>query len=252
MANLTTEKQEIFDYVFNSLGGGMVDVELDPAHYETAIKDALDRFRQRSDNSVEESYVFLPLVKDQNDYTLADEIIEVRQIFRRSIGSRSGGGDGGTLFEPFNLAYPNTYLLASSNMGGVATYNMFSQFQELVGRMFGSFIEFKWNTTTKKLTILQRPRQGEEVLMYVYMYRPDSELFKDYLAKKWIKDYTLAKCKYMLGEARSKFNTIAGPQGGTSLNGDALKQEAIAEMERLDAEVKTQTAGGQGYSFLIG
>ena len=252
MADLTTEKQEIFDYVFNSLGGGMVDVELDPAHYETAIKDALDRFRQRSDNSVEESYVFLPLVKDQNDYTLADEIIEVRQIFRRSIGSRSGGGDGGTLFEPFNLAYTNTYLLASSNMGGVATYNMFSQFQELVGRMFGSFIEFKWNTTTKKLTILQRPRQGEEVLMYVYMYRPDTELFKDYLAKKWIKDYTLAKCKYMLGEARSKFNTIAGPQGGTTLNGAALKQEAIAEMERLDAEVKTQTAGGQGYSFLIG
>ena len=220
--------------------------------YETAIKDALDRFRQRSDNSVEESYVFLPLVKDQNDYTLADEIIEVRQIFRRSIGSRSGGGDGGTLFEPFNLAYTNTYLLASSNMGGVATYNMFSQFQELVGRMFGSFIEFKWNTTTKKLTILQRPRQGEEVLMYVYMYRPDTELFKDYLAKKWIKDYTLAKCKFMLGEARSKFNTIAGPQGGTTLNGDALKQEALAEMERLDAEVKTQTAGGQGYSFLIG
>ena len=252
MADLTTEKQEIFDYVFNSLGGGMVDVELDPAHYETAVKDALDRFRQRSDNAVEESYIFLPLVQDQNDYTLADEIIEVRQIFRRSIGSRSGGGDGGTLFEPFNLAYTNTYLLASSNMGGVATYNMFSQFQELVGRMFGSFIEFKWNTTTKKLTILQRPRQGEEVLMYVYMYRPDTELFKDYLAKKWIKDYTLAKCKFMLGEARSKFNTIAGPQGGTTLNGDALKQEALAEMERLDAEVKTQTAGGQGYSFLIG
>ena len=252
MANLTTEKQEIFDYVFNSLGGGMVDVELDPAHYETAVKDALDRFRQRSDNAVEESYIFLPLVQDQNDYTLADEIIEVRQIFRRSIGSRSGGGDGGTLFEPFNLAYTNTYLLASSNMGGVATYNMFSQFQELVGRMFGSFIEFKWNTTTKKLTILQRPRQGEEVLMYVYMYRPDTELFKDYLAKKWIKDYTLAKCKFKLGEARSKFNTIAGPQGGTTLNGDALKQEALAEMERLDAEVKTQTAGGQGYSFLIG
>ena len=155
MATLTTDKQEIFDYVFNSLGGGMVDVELDPAHYETAIKDALDRFRQRSDNSVEESYVFLPLVKDQNDYTLADEIIEVRQIFRRSIGSRSGGGDGGTLFEPFNLAYTNTYLLASSNMGGVATYNMFSQFQELVGRMFGSFIEFKCPSSFASLFFLR-------------------------------------------------------------------------------------------------
>jgi|TARA_R110000803_G_scaffold55676_2_gene112674 hypothetical protein len=252
MSDLTTQKQEVYDYVYTSLGGGMVDVELDPNHYETALTDALDRFRQRSDNSVEESYMFLPLVQDQNDYTLPNEVIEVRQIYRRSIGSRSGGGDGGTLFEPFNLAYTNTYLLASSNMGGVATYDMFAQYQELVGRMFGSFIEFKWNTTTKKLTILQRPRQGEEVLLEAYNYRPDSELLKDYLAKKWLKDYTLAKCKYMLGEARSKFNTIAGPQGGTSLNGDALKNEALAEMERLEIEVKTQTSGGQGYSFAIG
>jgi hypothetical protein len=252
MSDLTTQKQEIFDYVYTSLGGGMVDVELDPAHYETALQDALDRFRQRSDNSVEESYMFLPLILDQNDYILPNEVIEVRQIFRRSIGSRSGGGQGGTVFEPFNLAYTNTYLLASSNMGGVATYNMFAQHQELVGRMFGSFIEFKWNPTTHKLTILQRPRAGEEVLLECYNYRPDSELLKDYLAKKWLKDYTLAKSKFMLGEARSKFNTIAGPQGGTSLNGDALKQEAQAEMERLELEVKTQTSGGVGYSFTIG
>ena len=252
MTTLTQQKQEVYDYVNASLGGGMVDVELDPVHYETALKTALTRFRQRSDNSVEESYMFLPTVIDQNKYILPNEVIEVRKLFRRSIGSRTGGGDGGTLFEPFNLAYTNTYLLASSNMGGLATYELFSQYQELVGRMFGSFIEFKWNTTTKKLTILQRPRANEKVLMMVYMHRPDSELFKDYLAKKWIKDYTLAKCKFMLGEARSKFNTIAGPQGGTSLNGDTLKQEAQAEMERLEQEVKTQTAGGQGYSFLIG
>jgi hypothetical protein len=102
---------------------------------------------------------------------------------------------------------------------------MFAQHQELVGRMFGSFIEFKWNPTTHKLTILQRPRAGEEVLLECYNYRPDSELLKDYLAKKWLKDYTLAKCKFMLGEARSKFNQIAGPQGGTSLNGDALNKK---------------------------
>ena len=252
MSDLTTQKQEVFDYVHASLGGGMVDVELDPVHYETALKDALDRFRQRSDNSVEESYMFLPLVLDQNDYILPNEVIEVRQIYRRSIGSRSGGGDGGTLFEPFNLAYTNTYLLASSNMGGVATYNMFAQYQELVGRMFGSFIEFKWNTTTKELLLLQRPRAEEELLLYCYNYRPDSELLKDYLAVQWIKDYTLARCKIMLGEARSKFATIAGPQGGSTLNGDNLKAEGLADIEKLEEEVKTQIPGGVGYGFTIG
>lgn len=253
MSDLSTQKQEIFDYVYNMLGGGMVDVELDPAHYETALTKALTRYRQRSDYSVEESYMFMPLVKDQNEYFLPKEVIEVRQIFRRSIGSRTGNGGGGTLFEPFNLAYTNTYLLSSSNMGGLATYDMFSQYQELIGRMFGSFIEFKWNTTSKKLTILQRPRADEEeVMLFCYNYRPDSELMSDYLTVQWIKDYTLAACKYMLGEARSKFATIAGPQGGSTLNGDTLKSEAQAEMEKLEQEVSQAVAGGTGYGFLIG
>ncbi len=252
MTDIVTQKQEIFDYVSAMLGGGMIDVELDPQHYEISLRTAFDKFRQRSDNSVEESYIFLDTTIDQNDYTLANEIVEVRKIFRRSIGSRTGGGDGGTLFEPFNLAYTNTYLLASSNMGGLATYNMFASYQELVGRMFGSFIEFKWNTTTKKLTLLQRPRAEETLLLYCYNHRPDSELMNDYLAKQWIKDYTLAKCKYMLGEARSKFATIAGPQGGSTLNGDALKQEAQAELDKLEEDLKLQVAGGMGYGFTIG
>ena len=252
MTTLATKKQTIFDYVNAMLGGGMIDVELDPIHYETALNKALSKFRQRSDNSVEESYLFMTTVADQNTYTLPQEVVEVRQIFRRSIGSRTGGGDGGTTFEPFNLAYTNTYLLSSTNIGGLATYDMFSQYQELVGRMFGSFIEFKWNSTTKQLTLLQRPRTEETLMMYAYNYRPDEQLLDDYLASQWIKDYTLATCKYMLGEARSKFATIAGPQGGSTLNGDSLKAEAQAEIEKLEKDVAEAVPGGTGYGFTIG
>ena len=327
MTDLATQKQEIFDYVHSMLGGGMVDVELDPVHYETALTKALTTYRQRSDNAVEESYIFLELIPDQNEYTLANEIMEVRKLFRRSIGSRpstsasggpiysatlistdsqqvfnvnynlaivqsivvtingtvttdystdnaarsitfntglttgdvvniklydSGENGGGSLFDPFSLAYTNAYLLSSSNLGGLATYDMFSQYQELVGRMFGSFIEFKWNSTTKKLTLLQRPRADENIMMYCYNYRPNSELLKDYLAIQWIKDYTLASCKYMLGEARSKFATIAGPQGGSALNGETLKAEAQAELEKLQNDLTLQVGGGVGYGFTIG
>ncbi len=56
----------------------------------------------------------------------------------------------------------------------------------------------------------------------------------------------------MLGEAREKFATIAGPQGGTSLNGQSLKAEAQAEMEKLDNELDLAVAGGTGYGFIIG
>ena len=252
-SNLTTQKQQVFDYVNAFLGGGMVDVELDPIHYETALTKALTKYRQRSENSVEESYITIKFNQDQNVYELPQEIIEVRKIYRRSVGSRlDGSADGGSLFEPFNLAYTNTYLLAGSGIGGLATYDFFAQQQELVGRMFGSFIEFKWNPTTSKLTILQRPRAEEEALLYCYNYRPDMQLLDDYKASQWIKDYTLASCKYMLGEARSKFATIAGPGGGTTLNGDTLKAEAQQEMEKLEQDLAMAVAGGTGYGFLIG
>ena len=253
MSELQTMQQEVFDYVKNNLGEGMIEVELDPKHYETALERAINRFRQRSSNAVEESYAFLTLNKDQNKYILPDEIINVREIMRRTVGSRTEGGEGGTLFESFNLAYTNTYMLRAGATGGLATYYAFASYQELVGKMFGSFIQFHYDNATKTLTITQRPRaDNETLLMHTDNYRPDMTLLKDIYSKPWIRDYTLAVCKTMLGEARGKFNTIAGPQGGTTLNGDQLKQQGFAEMEKLDLEINNYVDGGTPYSFVIG
>ncbi len=230
----------------------MIDVELDPVHYQTALDRSLAVFRQRSDNAVEESYAFLTLAADQNEYILPKEIQQVRQIFRRSVGSRSGNGTGGTVFEPFNMAYTNTYLLSSTNMGGLLTYELFSQYQELVGKMFGSFINFTWQPQSRKITIMQRPRGDEEVMLWVYNTKPDFAIIEDTYAGQWIKDYSLANCKMMLGQAREKFAQIAGPQGGSSLNGAAMKSEAVADIERLTKELETYIPGGSGYTFIIG
>lgn len=250
---LKEEKEKVFNYVKAFLGDGMIDVELDPLHYETSLGKALSIYRQRSPNAVEESYAFLDLVQDQNEYILPKEVIQVREVFRRSIGSRTGGGDGGTLFEPFNLAYTNTYLLTSSGMGGLATYYLFGGYQKLVGKMFGSFINFTFNPTTKKLIIQQRPQSNERILMQLYNERPDFSFLQDTYAAIWVKEYTLASCKIMLGEAREKFAQIAGPQGGTSLNGTALKAEGIAKCKELEDELKKGDASGMGgYTWVIG
>ena len=247
------ERNRVFDYVKAMLGDGMIDIDLDPIHYETALDKALTKFRQRSSNAVEESYSFLELVQDQNEYRLPDEIVEVQSVFRRAIGSRSGMGAGGTLFEPFNLAYTNTYLLSGSMMGGLATYDMFAGYQKLVGRMFGSYIEFKWKPQTHTLTILQRPfAQGEQILIRSHNYRPDFVLLTDIYAKQWLRDYTLATCKLMLGEARSLFASIAGPSGSITLNGNDLKASAKEEIEKLEKELENLVPGGTPLTFVIG
>ena len=248
------ERNKVFEYVKNMLGDGMIEVELDPKHYETALDRAITKFRQRSSNAVEESYMFLELIQDVNEYRLPNEIIGVQTIFRRAIGSRSGLGAGGTLFEPFNLAYTNTYLLSGTMMGGLATYELFAGYQKLVGRMFGSFIEFKFNSTNHMLTILQRPfAQGEQVLLRTHNFRPDFVLLQDLYAKQWLYDYTLAVCKQMLGEARSKFGSIAGPgSGGIQLNGGNLLSAAKEEIEKLEKEINDLVPGGTPLTFVIG
>jgi len=242
-------KQQVFDYCRAMLGDGMIDVELDPIHYETALDRALTRFRQRSPNAVEESYSFLTLEKDKNDYILPKEIINVQSVFRRTLGSRTGGGTG-TNFEPFNLAYTNTYLLNSTMMGGIATYFMFASYQEMIGKMFGAYIEFQWIPSSRTIRILQRPfSEGEVIGMRTQNFRPDYLIIEDIYAKQWIRDYTLANCKMMLGEARSKFASIAC---GGALNGNDLKSAGKEELAALDKELETLVSGGTGYTFVIG
>ena len=252
MTENENERQKVIDYCKLMLGDGMVDVELDPAHYNIAIDRALNKFRQRSSNAVEESFGFLTMIEDRNDYILPQEVTNVRQIYRRNIGSRSGGGMGGSITEPFNLAYANTYLLASSNMGGLATYYAFASYQKQVGKMFGSDINFTFNKTTKKLTLFQRPRGEEEIMLWLFNYRPDFNLLQDPFANQWLKDYSLASCKLMLGEAREKFGSIASPSGTTQLNGASLKGEGKAEIDTLELDLVNYKDGGTPLTFVIG
>lgn len=229
----------------------MVDVELDPAHYDMCIDQSIRKYRQKAQNSTESSYVFLEIVEEQQNYTLPDEIQEVRQVFRRAVGS--GSSDTGTQFEPFEAAFVNTYLLQAGRVGGQATYEMYYQYQELSARLFGGFVNFDWEPVTKRLTLLRKfEASGENVVLWCYNTRPDTTLLQDNKTQPWIQDYSLALAKYTLGEARSKFSTIAGPQGGTSMNGDTLKAEAQGEMQDLELQLKNYVDGSDPLSFIIG
>ena len=58
----TTQRNKAIKYIELSLGGGMVDVELDREHYDMAIDKALAKYRQRSSRAVEESFMVLKLM----------------------------------------------------------------------------------------------------------------------------------------------------------------------------------------------
>jgi hypothetical protein len=337
--------REIIDYIRLRLADGIVDVELDQEHYEMAAKQAFNKYRQRSSNSVEESYAFLNLLPETQEYILPREVITVKQIFRRGIGSVTG--TTASQFEPFASGYLNTYMLVAGRVGGLVNYDLFVQYQEQTMKMFGGYMNFIWNPASKKLTLVRKiPDAGknyirltsltasgtaigstitivtediwnvgvgdsiiiancrvsgyngnyqvqtvdqstktvtitaqnvlaatsvvtfdlrstqvwspvtdipaEMVLLHTYNYKPDVMLMNDILSFQWIQEYAYNFAKLILGEARSKYSQIAGPQGGTTLNGDALKTEAAAEMERLENDLITYKDGGTPLTWIIG
>jgi hypothetical protein len=243
------KKTDIIDYIKLRLGHNMIDVELDKEHYEMAIKQALIRYRSRTEHSVEESYAFLELLADTQEYILPKEITSVRQIFRRGVGGLSNASQ----FEPFSSGFLNTYMLVAGRVGGLTNYELFVDYQKLTMTMFGGYINFTFNESTKKLTI-QRKMTGasESVLLWVYNYKPDQVILNDTRSFPWIQDYAYSMAKHMLGEAREKFATISGPQGGSSLNGTALKTEAKEEMASLMDDLGKYSDGSTPLTFVIG
>lgn len=353
-AQLTTVnslKSDIVDYIRLRLGDQIVDVEADKEHYEMGIKQALIRYRQKSSNSVEESYAFLDLKPETQEYILPNYIVDVKQVFRRGIGSVTG--TTASQFEPFSSGYLNTYMLVAGRVGGLTNYELFVDYQKLAMKMFGGFMNFTWNKVTKKITLVRKmPNQGsgstlrlkslsstgtapgstvtfqisnsgawegvpvggkvtitscsvsgyngtytitsvdptkqiftflntaglgatvvdgmalaatlvsspssaqnaitETVLLWCYNYKPDIVLLNDPQTFPWIQDYAYALVLISIGNAREKFATIAGPQGGSSLNGAVLKQEGAELLKELDEQIKNFVDGGQPLTWVTG
>lgn len=242
-------RQEMIQQVRITLGEPRVRIELSPEQFDLAITVALERYRFKSSNAVCEKFTFIELQPEQTEYQLPDSILEVRSMLRRGTAGTVTGG--GSQLDPFSLAYTNQYLLQSGREGGLLTYELFAGFQELVGRMFGANLTFQYDRNTHLLRVDRHIRAPEQVLLWVYENKPDEVLIRDQNARNWLRDYTTAKCKEMLGEIRGKWSNFAVP-GGASMNGEQLKQEAQATMERLEMEVSTQMDQDMGYGFIIG
>lgn len=344
-------KNDITDYIRLRLGYGMIDVEADKEHFDMGIKQALIRYRQKSSNSVEESYAFLDLYPETQEYILPNTVMNVRAVYRRGIGSVSG--TTASQFEPFASGYLNTYMLVGGRVGGLASYELFTGYQELAMRMFGGYMNFTWNKVTKKISIVRKvPFQGagttlrlrslsstgtvpgstvtfqtssqapwagvsaggeisitncpvsgyngtytvvtrdpsgtvftvlntanlgatevtgfelastfvsspsspgnavtESVMLHIDNYKPDIMLLNDPQSFPWIQDYAYALTIMAVGQAREKFASIAGPQGGTTLNGTALKAEGAELLKELDVQIKNYADGGMPLTWITG
>jgi len=226
-------------------------LELDPQHYEAAYNYAIKVYRQRAQNATAESYTLFTIEKNVDTYTLPQEFINVRCLYRRTVGLETGPSSSS--FDPFSSAILNTYLLNYNYAGGMATYDFYAGYVELAARMFGGYVVYTFDPVTKVLRIVRDPKgSGERVLIWADVQRTQEVLLQDPGAGVWIGDWVYAILKGIIGEAREKFASIAGPGGGTSLNGAAMKAESKQLQEQLIQELKNYIDGSQPLTWIQG
>ena len=244
-------KSQLFEYVKLQLGDGIIDIELDDAHLETAYQATINTYRQRAQAATEESYSFLMLVQNVQIYTLPEEVSSVRCIYRRTFGDSVG--PFASNFDPFSQASMNVYLMNFNVSGGLATYDYYSQYVQLAGRMFGAFLNYTFNPVSKKLQLVRDPKgTGEEILLWTYNWKPEFVLLSDPHTRQWIRNFMYGNCKMIIGDAREKFASIAGPQGGTSLNGSQMKAEAKEIMAQCLDDLKNYVDSSAPLTWIKG
>lgn len=248
---MSTKRSKMIKEIRMLLGEPSVRVELHNDQVELAVDRALEYYRQRASNAVEEAFLYLHMEDDKALYTLPDNVMEVKKIYRRGNGAVAGSG---STVDPFSLAYSNTYLLSAvrgSTGGGLLTYELYHQFNETVGKMFGREIIFNWNHVTKEIKMHREVSGPEDVMLHVFHEKPDDMLFSDVYAHPWLRDWALAESKIMLGRIRGKMSSIIGPQGGVTLDGPQLIQEGEAEKERLLEQMSKYTNGNAPLGFFF-
>jgi hypothetical protein len=249
--NLAELKQALFENIRLRLGGDIIDLELDPEHYEASYNYAVKVYRQRAQNATQESYTLMTVIKNVDTYTLPQEFINVRSLFRRTVGLETGPSSSS--FDPFSSAILNTYLLNYNYTGGMATYDFYAGYVELAARMFGGYVTYTFDPVTKVLRVVRDFKgTGERILIWADIQRPEEVLIQDPYAGVWIADYIIAVLKGIIGEAREKFGSIAGPGGGTTLNGTAMKAESAKAQEALILELKNYVDGSQPLTWIQG
>jgi hypothetical protein len=97
---------------------------------------------------------------------------------------------------------------------------------------FEYFVRDEWEVNSTSV----RPGVVSDYSNIKYNFIPYRKI--NDVGKQWIRKYTLALAKELLGAIREKYNTIPIPGGETTLDGAQLRAEATTEKENLITQLR--------------
>lgn len=241
----TTDIGTLKKRVKYKLGWPLVKLEITDDQISEQINYALRWFyKHATGTATKRKYLVFWLIPGQQYYTLPAEVIEVTDY---TLDTSITGIN--TLFTLENYLWNYGFLNFFDIQRGQFTllsYHLVLNYIETLRRYVTGKYLFQFNKWTRQLFVQPDP-DTTNLAMIEVITKVDSDYLYDAL---WVEDYTAARCKYIIGEVRSKYSGATLPGIGATLNGDTMKSEALEEMQRLEERLMKEDA--EGYPVMVG
>jgi len=219
--------ENLKNFVMRRMGFPRIKIYLTPEQIEDCLWEALNRYYEYIEGDMKETY--LTGFSGQGTFDIPATIVpryihEV--IFKPSDPLLSLTG----VMQDVYVLY---YL---QNAGGASNFIVdywltLASYEEYV-RVLGN--QPHWQIIDGDKIKLDPVPSIDFTIGIKYMALPSETVIENI---RWIRLYTLALAKGVEGEIRSKFSSFSAGSGEISLNGDALKAESQAELQKLEDEL---------------
>jgi hypothetical protein len=243
-----TNRATFKDYCLRRLGFPVIEINLDDDQIDDRIDDALQYWQdyhfdglqkiyyiKRVDTTdISQKYIDLSDVKDSGNNAM--EIVGISRIFPVT--------DSQANINMFDLRYQlRLNELYDFTSASYVNYTLTQQHLRSLELMFTGEVPIRFQRHTQRLYIdwawgeTEAPA-GTVVVAEAYA-NINPEVYNKVWNDRWLKEYATALIKRTWGNNLKKFSGLQLP-GGVTLNGDKIFEEAVAEIEKLEAEMQVE------------
>ena len=233
-----TSRDQLIEYALRKLGEPVIEINVDPDQLEDRVDEALQHFREFHIDAGKKVFLKHQVTAADvaNKYIpLPSSVMNVTRLFPVSSSFGTGSGMFDIKYQMMlnDMAFMGTYI-----MGDMAYYEQMQQYLSLLDMKLNGTPQVTFTRHEKRLYIHGEwtngdIAEGDYIVAETYEYL-DSGIWND----MWLKKFTTALIKRQWGTNLSKFEGMQLP-GGVTLNGAQIYQDAIAEIEKLEEDIRS-------------
>lgn len=235
MAKLTS-REELKQYSLRRLGEPVIQVNADDTQLEDRIDDAFQFYREYHFDAIEKVYLKHQITANnisQGYVEVSDAVVGVNAVL-----PFTNKTSGNALFSiQYQILINDLYSLMSTD---IIYYTEVKRHIELLQQVLAGIKPVRFNRHANRIYIDMdwsvELDVGDFIVFEAYRIL-DPETYNDVYDDMFLKRYTTALFKRQWGENLKKFGGISLP-GGTTLNGEAIYNEAMTEIAQIEQEMQ--------------